>query len=172
VTTVAHTLFDYAEVVDFERLRQAWEEADRLGLLRLKAVEAVCERGYGRHALRPIRRLLSAAAAPTPGRTPLENRFAEFCREHLRDLPAPHTNVSILDHEVDAYWPRQRLVIEMDSWEFHHHRAAFEHDRARDAAMQATGYRVVRLTHRRLKNEPAAVATQLRALLVGEASTT
>jgi len=165
VTTVAHTLFDLAEIVDFHRVRRAWEEADRLGLLELNTVEQVCERGYGRHALRPIRRLLAAAAAPTPGRTPLENRFAEFCHEHLRDLPEPLTNVSILDHEVDAYWPRQRLVVEMDSWEFHAHRAAFERDRTRDAAMQAAGYRVIRLTHRRLKNDTAAVATQLRALL-------
>lgn len=97
--------------------------------------------------------------------SPLENRFAEFYREHLADLPAPLTNVSILDHEVDAYWPSHRLVVEMDSWEFHHHRAAFEHDRARDAAMQAAGYRVIRLTHRQLETEAPRIATQLRTML-------
>ena len=118
VTTVARTLFDLAEVVDFTQLRRAWEEADRLGLLRLKAVEQVCERGYGRHALRPIRRLLGEARAPTFTRSPLEDRFAEFLRDRLGDLPAPLTNVSVLDHEVDAYWPSHRLVVEMDSWGF------------------------------------------------------
>jgi very-short-patch-repair endonuclease len=101
------------------------------------------------------------------GHRPLSSResLCRFYREHLPDLPEPDTNVSILEHEVDAYWPQQRLVVEMDSWEFHSHRAAFEHDRARDAAMQAAGCRVIRLTHRRLKDEPAAVANQLRALL-------
>ena len=84
---------------------------------------------------------------------------------HLDDLPAPLTNISILDHEVDAYWPPQRLVVEMDSWEFHSHRAAFEEDRARDAAMQAAGYRVIRLTHRQLDSEAPRIATQLRKLL-------
>src|SRR6476661_1076537 len=65
VTSVARTLFDLAEVVDFQQLERAWEEADRLSLLQLKAVERVCERGYGRHALRPIRRLLAETQAPT-----------------------------------------------------------------------------------------------------------
>jgi hypothetical protein len=165
VTTVARTLFDLSEVVDFAQLRRAWEEADRLRLLRLKDVERVCEMGYGRHALRPIRRLLGEARAPTFTRSPLEDGFAEFYREHLAALPAPLTNVTILDHEVDAYWPHHRLVVEMDSWEFHHHRAAFERDRKRDTAMQAAGYRVIRLTHRQLETEAPRIATQLRAML-------
>lgn len=165
VTSLARTLFDLAEVVTSRQLERAWEEADRLDLLQLRAVERVCEQGYGRHALRPIRRLLAEARAPSYTRSPLENSFAEFFREHLDDLPAPLTNVSILDHEVDAYWPSQRLVVEMDSWEFHSHRAAFEHDRARDAAMQAAGYRVIRLTHRQLESEAPRIIIQLRRLL-------
>ena len=103
--------------------------------------------------------------APLTTRSPLEDRFAEFCRKHLADLPAPLTNISILDHEVDAYWPGHRLVVEMDSWEFHSHRAAFESDRARDAKMQAAGYRVIRLTHRQLETEAPRITTQLHRLL-------
>jgi very-short-patch-repair endonuclease len=168
VTTVARTLFDLAEAVDRTLLGRAWEEADRLGLLRLKAVERVCEQGYGRHALRPIRLLLAEARAPTIARSPLEDRFAEFCREHLGGLPTPLTNVTILGHEVDAYWPAHRLMVEMDSWEYHGHRAAFERDRARDTKMQAAGYRVIRLTHRQLETESPRIATQLRAMLGGD----
>jgi very-short-patch-repair endonuclease len=66
---------------------------------------------------------------------------------------------------VDAFWPTQKLMVEADSWKFHGHRDAFERDRARDAAMQAEGYRVIRLTHRRLEREPATVADELRLLL-------
>jgi len=117
----------------------------------------------GRLALRPIRRLLTEAGASTKTRSPLEDRFAAFCRTH--HLPPPVANVLVLGHEVDALWPAQRLVVEMDSFAFHRHRAAFERDRARDAALQAAGYRVIRITHRRLEQEPGAVATQLRALL-------
>jgi hypothetical protein len=163
VTTVARTLFDAAEVVDERQLEILFEEADRLGLLRIKALEDVCARGQGRHALRTIRPLIDAVRPPEPTRSPLEDRFISFCREH--DLPLPQTNVVLLGYEVDAYWPDARLMVEADSWSFHRHRAAFERDRLRDAAMQAKGYRVVRITHRRLEQEPAEVAAALRALL-------
>jgi hypothetical protein len=137
VTTVARTLFDLAEFVSFKRLESAWEEADRLNLLQLSAVEGVCERGYGRRALRPIRRLLAEARAATITRSPLEDDFAAFCREQR--LPMPSFNTTVLGYEVDALWSAQRLAAELDSWEFHSHRGAFERDRARDTALQAAG---------------------------------
>jgi very-short-patch-repair endonuclease len=163
VTTVARTLFDLAEFVSLKRLESAWEEADRLNLLRLSAVEGVCERGYGRRALRPIRHLLAEARAATITRSPLEDDFAAFCRDH--DLPTPSFNTTVLGFEVDALWPQERLAVELDSWEFHHHRAAFERDRTRDAALQVAGYRTLRITHRRLHNEAPKVTRELRALL-------
>lgn len=165
VTTVARTLFDLAEVVDEQRLERTFEEADRLGLLEIVALEDVCARGYGRRALRPIRRLIDTALMPETTRSALEARFLAFCHEHA--LPPPQTNVSVQNHEVDALWPHERLVVEVDGWAFHRHRAAFERDRARDAAMQAAGYRVIRVTHRRLESEPAGVADELRRLLNG-----
>jgi very-short-patch-repair endonuclease len=165
VTSLPRTLLDLAEIVDEQRLKRAFEEADRLKLLRMPEMKQACKRAGKHKGIVALRRLIAEARVPTHTRSPLENRFAEFYREHLDDLPAPLTNVSILDHEVDAYWPSQRLVVEMDSWEFHSHRAAFERDRARDAAMQAAGYRVIRLTHRRLHDEPNAVAKELRATL-------
>jgi very-short-patch-repair endonuclease len=163
VTTVPRTLFDLSEVVDDSRLQRAWEEADRLGLLQLRALEAVIGRGWGRHALKPIRPLAAEARQVARTRSPLEDRFSELCRDHR--LPPHVTNVEILGHEVDAYWPAPRLAVELDSAEFHMHRQAFERDRARDAAFLAAGYRVVRLTHRRLDTEAEAVIAQLRALL-------
>lgn len=163
VTSVARTLFDLAEVVDEHRLERAFEEADRLGLLQMRALERVCARGNGRRALAPIRRLVSAAYLPPSTRSPLEDRFVAFCREH--NLPPPATNTSVLGFEVDALWPDARLIVELDGFAYHGHRAAFERDRARDAALQAAGYKVIRLTHRRLDENSHAVATQLRRLL-------
>ncbi|HEY5052421.1 MAG TPA: DUF559 domain-containing protein [Solirubrobacterales bacterium] len=163
VTSVARTLFDFAEVVDFTRLERACEEADRLNLLPMRALERVVERGLGRHALKPIRPIVTAARHPDTTNSPLEDRFVLFCREH--NLPKPLTNVVIEGKEVDAFWPARRMMVELDSWTFHHHRAAFERDRARDAALQAAGYRVVRLTSRRIEGEGHAVAEELRRIL-------
>jgi very-short-patch-repair endonuclease len=59
----------------------------------------------------------------------------------------------------------QRLVVELDGHEFHRTRAAFERDRIRDAALQLAGFRVLRITYRRLEQEPAEVIATVRALL-------
>jgi very-short-patch-repair endonuclease len=163
VTTVARTILDLADVVDEHELERTFEEADRRGLLRMRALEDVCVRGYGRRGLKPLRRLIEDARAPEPSRSALEDRVLALCRKY--DLPSPQTNVEVLGHEVDAFWPRQKLMVEADSWSYHRHRAAFERDRIRDAAMQAAGYRVVRVTHRRLERAPASVADELARLL-------
>lgn len=165
VTSVSRTLVDLAGIVNETQLARACEEADRLRLLDMNALAKSCDRAKRRRGIPHLRRFVEEARAPAYPRTPLENRFLEFYRAHLSDLPPPATNVLLLGHEVDGLWPKHRVAVEMDSWEFHRHRAAFEEDRARDAARQAAGYRVVRLTHRRLKCEPAAVARELRALL-------
>jgi len=163
VTTVARTLFDFAEVAPYEEVRRAAEAADRRNLLRLRELESVCDLGRGRRALRPVRRLLAELGAPVEGRSPLEIRFVEFLRD--RAIPAPVQNVHVLGHEVDALWPAAKLVVELDSWEHHGHRAAFERDRARDPKLLLAGYRTIRVTHRRLDDEPEELAAELRALL-------
>ncbi|HET9197561.1 MAG TPA: DUF559 domain-containing protein [Solirubrobacterales bacterium] len=163
VTTVARTLFDLAEVAPYEALKGAAEEADRLKRLRLRELEAVCERGRGRRALKPMRRILAELRPPDEGRSPLEIRFAAFVREHR--LPAPVQNADVLGHEVDALWPAAKLIAELDSWEHHGHRNAFERDRARDPKLLIAGYRTIRVTHRRLDREPKRLAAEIRQLL-------
>lgn len=169
VTTVARTLFDLAEVGPYEELKKTAEAADRRNLLRLGELEAVCERGRGRRALRPVRRLVVELRVPAEGRSPLEIRFAEFLRRY--GLPAPAQNVLVLGYEVDALWPAAKFVVELDSWEHHRDRAAFERDRARDPELLLAGYRTIRITHRRLDSEAPAIAGQIRALLAQPAPT-
>ncbi|MFL5899209.1 MAG: DUF559 domain-containing protein [Solirubrobacterales bacterium] len=163
VTTVARTLFDFSEAAPYEELKGAAEEADRLKLLRLRELERVCERGRGRRALRPVRRLLTEIGTPDEGRSPLEIRFASFLRKQA--IAAPVQNVHVLGHEVDALWPEAKLIVELDSWEHHGHRAAFERDRARDPKLLLAGYRTIRVTHRRLDDEPEQLGAELRAVL-------
>lgn len=162
-TTVARTLFDLAEVVPYDSLKGPAEEADRLKILRLWELEAVCERGRGRRALKPMRRLLVELQKPDEGRSPLEIRFAGFVRDFR--LPPPVQNADVLGHEVDALWPKAKLIAELDSWEHHSHRAAFERDRARDPKLLIVGYRTIRVTHRRLDREPGKLADEIRQLL-------
>jgi Protein of unknown function (DUF559) len=84
-----------------------------------------------------------------------------------RGLPEPLVNCSLTapDHPhivPDFYWPTHRLIVETDGWETHRTRAAFEQDRARDAALQADGWRVVRFTWR---EDVKVIQRRLQALL-------
>jgi Protein of unknown function (DUF559) len=135
-----------------------------LQILDTRAVEAACRRGHGRHALKHIGPLL-ADRTRTVGdtRLELEARFFELCRE--ADLPLPSCNVLVEGYLVDAIWPAQRLIVELDSWAFHRGRTAFEGDRERDALLQLAGYRVIRITWRRLVDHPDEVAALIRRLL-------
>jgi very-short-patch-repair endonuclease/predicted transcriptional regulator of viral defense system len=167
VTTVARTLFDLAEVLDRYRLERAFEAAERSELLDLRAVVLTAERNPGRRAHKQLRALLPSLAPPTPTRSELERMFARACR--LAGLRAPEVNVLVEGLEVDALWPEQRLIVEVDSWKFHKTRAAFERDRARDAALLVAGYRVVRVTYRQLRDEPLKAANTIRKLLAAPA---
>ena len=74
-------------------------------------------------------------------------------------------NQVICGYEVDFVWPEVTLIVETDGWSAHGRRSAFERDRVRDAALQVAGWRVIRLTWRRLSEEPELVARQLAHLL-------
>ena len=93
----------------------------------------------------------------------MENEFLVLCDDH--GVPRPRVNSRVEGHTVDFFWPPHRLIAETDSRRYHATRAAFERDRARDAALMVAGYRVIRFTYRRIKREPAGVAGTLLALM-------
>ena len=163
LTTVSRTLLDLASVLDAEQLRNAWEEADRLRLLVLSDILDQCNRNPGRRGVVVLRRWAVEATAPSPGKTELERLVTKVCDDH--GLPRPATNVTVAGYEADNLWPEPRVIVEADSFQFHRSRAAFERDRRRDIQHRLAGYTVVRLTHRRLTEEPEAVAEELRLLL-------
>lgn len=98
-------------------------------------------------------------------RSVLERRFLSLLDAH--GLPRPLLNRRTDHGELDARWPDQRLVVEVDGWAAHGTRRAFERDRARDRGLVTAGWRVVRVTSRQLDEEADSIARQLNALLDG-----
>jgi very-short-patch-repair endonuclease len=101
--------------------------------------------------------------APDRTRSDLEARFIALCRRHR--LPTPEVNVRLGPFTVDFLWADERLVVEVDGWDSHRTRSAFEADRARDARLKVLGYDVLRFTHRQLIHDAGAVVSTLLALL-------
>ena len=147
VTTLARTLLDLAAAVPTDHLERALAQSERLRIYDHRAVEDVLARANGH---RGARRLAAATARPSAlTRNELEARFLAAVRR--AGLPEPGANVllDVPDHgpcEVDFLFADHRLIVETDGWETHGTRSSFETDRARDAALQAAGYRVLRFT--------------------------
>ncbi|MFL5913395.1 MAG: DUF559 domain-containing protein [Gaiellaceae bacterium] len=163
ITSVARTLLDFAEVAPRRQLERAVDEAERRRLFNLKEIDAVIAGNPGRRGIKPLRAVIADAVEPPATKRELERRFAEFCRDAR--LPRPAFNVLVEGFLVDAVWEHSTLVVELDSWEFHGGRQAFETDRERDMALHLAGYRPIRVTWRRLTREPLKLATELRGLL-------
>jgi very-short-patch-repair endonuclease len=83
-------------------------------------------------------------------------------------LPAPAVNARTAGFEVDFLWPGERVVVEVDGYQFHCGRTAFERDRRKGLALAAAGLRVIRISWRQLVDEPLLIVAQLaRALANG-----
>ena len=164
VTTPARTLIDLAGVVPSRALRRALDEAERLRLFDLHALEAVIASHLGHRGAGVLAAvLLEHDVGTTLTRSELEERFLVLCDAH--DLPRPAVNALLGRYEVDFLWRAERLIVETDGRASHATRAAFERDRARDARLTVAGYRVVRLTYRQVVAEPAAAAELMTRLL-------
>jgi hypothetical protein len=165
VTSVARTLLDLAEVLRPRQLGRVVEEAEKLRLFDLGAVDRVCARSRGRRGLKPLAHAIAAYREPPITQSELERIFVEVC--DAAGIARPEMNVIVAGRVVDAVWHEPRLVVELDSRTHHLTTAAFEEDRRRDADLMLAGYRVLRITWRRLTEEPAAVVELLRRLLSG-----
>jgi very-short-patch-repair endonuclease len=120
--------------------------------------DAWLQRRLGKAA---VTRLLGYPAEPT--RSEFEEVFRRFCRKF--GLPVAETLVIVHGFEVDALFVTQRLVVELDGWEFHNDRPAFASDRERDADLLDFGYPTVRITWDRLHETPEREAERLKRIL-------
>jgi very-short-patch-repair endonuclease/predicted transcriptional regulator of viral defense system len=169
VTTVARTLIDLTDLLSDDRILRAMREAEYLKLLDLDTLIAAVERASGRKRLTELKKAIERHRPGQIVREELEHRFLELV--HAAGLPDPRTNVKVKTrrrtYEVDCLWRDEGIAVELDGRAAHARAAAFEEDRARDAALTATGLRPLRFTWRRMTEEPEDVLAELKATLSG-----
>jgi very-short-patch-repair endonuclease len=169
VTTVERTIIDLTDLLRSDRVLRAIREAEYLGLLDHPTLDAAVQRANGRKRLAV---LSEARARHTPGqivKEELEHRFQELI--HAAGLPKPQTNVKVRTwrrtYEVDCLWRAEGVAVELDGRAAHARAAAFEEDRARDAALTAIGLRPLRFTWQRVTREGHEVLAEVTAILRG-----
>jgi very-short-patch-repair endonuclease len=171
VTSVPRTIFDLAATEDVDVIAAMLREAEHRNLWDRLSLPDLVERYPGRRGVKKVRLALRRVTEEPSGRkrSKLEERFAPFIRRCR--LPMPRFNDWILlgakRYQVDCHWPGTGRIVELDGWDGHHTRSAFQDDRERDRRLTAAGYTVTRLTWNQLRDEPEAIAADLRMLLRG-----
>ena len=160
------TLVDLGTVAPSTDVERALDDALRRRLVSLRQLRwAVQSNGRPRHRGTSVLRELLAVRGS--GFVPPESELEALLYQIVdaSDLPPARRQASIADRRCDLLFEAEGLVIEVDGWETHGSREAFEDDRARDRAMLGRGLRVLRFTWHDLTRRPEAVITEIRASL-------
>jgi very-short-patch-repair endonuclease len=152
VTSLARVLADISHALDDERFHRAVKEAQFRGLWVDAEIEDALER-------RDSRRLRDYLGDETLTQTELEDRFLRICRRYR--IPTPVTQFGVKPR-IDFIWPDRRLVVEVDGWEAHRTRVAFQDDRTTTNALQLQGFMVLRYTYADVTRRAGLVADQVR----------
>lgn len=163
MTSVARTLLDLAWKLRSDQLRRVLARAEDLGLIDLEAIHAVIERNRGHHGSKRLRFALAIYERPIWTRSEFERRFVGHLVES--GLPRPATGWNELGHELDVYWPELGFGIELDTWETHGTRDAFERDHDRDLDFALADIETVRVSEVQFQREPDQIAAKVASLL-------
>ncbi|HWO46604.1 MAG TPA: hypothetical protein VNM41_00965 [Solirubrobacterales bacterium] len=152
-----------AATIRFDWLEKMVERSEELALFDLRAVEDLLVRTVGHQGHGRLRRAISLYKPSSFTRSGLEKRFLELVL--AAGLPQPHTNYVEHGFELDCYWPEYRFAVELDVFETHGTRAAFERDRKRQEDLLLAGIAMTRVTGPRLEQEPEEVLRRVGMLL-------
>jgi very-short-patch-repair endonuclease len=161
VTAPARTLLDLAAILPPKQLERAIDEAQIRRLTTLAEINSLLARSSRHRGAGALKTALRSEPGLT--RSGAERLLRELVRRV--GLPVPRTNARVGGYEVDALWSGHNLIVEVDSWEFHSTRGAFERDRRKTQDLEALGYRVLRITAWQLLHEPEVVAARLAVAL-------
>ncbi|MDQ6835370.1 MAG: DUF559 domain-containing protein [Actinomycetota bacterium] len=160
-TTPARALLDTARRLTQAARARAINDARLAGLIHLDALNDLLSRNPN-HPGTPL--LAPFVHSPTnPTRSSFEDIFPGWIAAN--DLPIPRMNVKVCGVEVDALFEAEKVIVELDGYQFHRTRHSFEIDRERDAVLAQAGFLVIRITWERLHRAPVKEAQRLRAIL-------
>jgi len=163
LTTVARTIIDLATTLSPHALEQVVAEAHRRNLAKRAELQALLDRYPKRAGTAALRRLLNGDRPPAFLRSEAERRLLALIRRAR--LPAPETNATLGDFEIDFLWREERLVVEVDGGAFHSALPDRRRDQRKDAALVAAGYTVVRIGWHQITEEPEATVALIARVL-------
>jgi very-short-patch-repair endonuclease len=167
VTTPERTLVDLSGCVPAATVAKMVDEGLRRRIVRLGRLSTCVARLPKSPGRRPavIQELLAERLPGyDPGDSDLETRVlrALVAAGFLAPVQQHRVRLGKRTFRIDLAYPLAKLAIELDGWEFHSSRTAFDDDRARANALVAAGWTVLRFTSR---STDAEIVACVRAAL-------
>lgn len=152
----------------------AWTAVDLCGSGDSDIIDAALRHGVGIENLWLAFTDMSARAGNPIRRQLLEDSRDEpwsaaerLAHQILRNagITGWRANFAIGPYFADIAWPKERIILEVDGYEFHDGAAQFQDDRLRDQVLIAQGWVVVRVTWAQLTGDLDGFLRRLRRAL-------
>jgi very-short-patch-repair endonuclease len=160
LTSPPRTILDLAFLIDEEELENVVAEAAYRRLASETELKAQLKSNEGKRGVAKLRRVLDLPGGPQRTRSGGERALLRLVRKAR--MTGYETNAQIHGYEVDLLWRNVGIGVELDGWDGHSGRLAFERDRLKAAELSAQGLTVIPITGRQLREDPDGVIERLR----------
>jgi very-short-patch-repair endonuclease len=162
-TSPPRTILDLSAELGDEQLERIVAEARYRRLASERELIAQLERNPRKRGTRRLRRVLDLPGGPQRTRSPAERALLRLLRAN--GVTGFECNARICGYEVDFLWRERRFAVEVDGYDAHSGRAAFERDRLKLATLQANGVRVMPMSGRQVTRDPDGVLARVLGAL-------
>jgi very-short-patch-repair endonuclease len=163
ISSPARAVLEVAAGASVDAVAQLVNEGQGLRVFTPRELEAVLRRNRGRRGAGKLAEVLGDKDAMTITRSEAERAFRKLIRDAR--LPPPQVNHRLGPYRPDFMWREQRLIVELDSYQFHGGPVAFQNDREKDLVYRDAGFDVLRPTRNHVVHQPARVLVSVvRAL--------
>jgi very-short-patch-repair endonuclease len=163
ITTTARTLLDLADCFTSRALRRAVRQAQAEQRVNVRQIADVLTRAQGRRGTPKLAAIIAGGPAPT------RSEAEDIVLDLIVSSGLRHPDVN-QRHVVggrtlypDMRWPEQRLIVEVDSAKWHDGALARGDDGERQALLEASGERVLRIFWEHALTDPDRTLARLLA---------
>jgi len=163
LTSPPRTILDMAATLDLGELEHLIAEAQYRRLATERELNDQLTRNPRKRGAARLRRIFGLPGGLRRTRSPAERGMLRLLR--AAEITGYEANVRIHGYEVDFLWRDRGLVVEVDGYDAHSGRIAFERDRLKVAQLNAHGITVMPITGRQIRDDPRGVLARLLGAL-------
>ncbi len=163
VSSPPRMLLELAAYLEPPMLEFVIAEANYRGLASDAELGDQLERNPGKRGIRRLRQVLALPGGPRRTRSDGERELLRALRK--AGIDGYEVNAELHGYEVDFLWRDLDFAVELDGWDGHSGRVAFERDRLKIAILDTKGLTVMPVTGKQVRDDLDGVLRRLSQAL-------